>query len=203
MPAAVDSIKTRFTVNRTIGIFARPFYFLRHGETEANARDIVSGALDVELTALGREQARVAARTLAAEPITAIYSSPLRRARETAEAVGQALRLPVRIVPELGERGQGELEGKPRGTPIGGRVPAGVESFEDFIPRVLRGLSQVHGRTPLVVAHQGVFRVLCHTLEITRAEESMANASPLRFVLLAAGKWKLEEVPVTHRNDAA
>jgi broad specificity phosphatase PhoE len=177
-------------------MFTRPFYFLLHGETEANAGGIISGSLDVELTALGREQAQAAARALAGEPITAIYSSPLRRARETAEPVAQALRLPVRIVPEFIERSQGELEGKPRDTRIEGTAANGSESFEDFTQRVLRGLAQVDGRAPLVVAHLGVFRVLCHTLRIVHTEGSVANALPLRFVPLAAGGWILEAVPV-------
>lgn len=181
-------------MSKTIGMFTRPFYFLRHGETEANANGLISGSLDVELTARGREQAQAAARTLAREPITAIYSSPLRRARETAEPVARALCVPVRIIAELIERRQGELEGKPRGTRIEGRAAQGFESFEAFTPRVLRGLSQVDGRTPLVVAHQGVFRVLCHTLELVHIEGSVENARPLRFVPLVAGGWKLEAV---------
>jgi broad specificity phosphatase PhoE len=183
-------------VSKTIGMFARPFYFLRHGETEANASGIISGSLDVELTALGSEQAQAAARALAGEPITAIYSSPLRRARETAEPIAQALRLPVRLVPELIERSRGELEGKPRDTRVEGTAPQGSESFEDFTPRVLRGLSQVDSRVPLVVAHLGVFRVLCHTLEIVHTEGPVANALPLRFVPLASEGWKLEALPI-------
>jgi broad specificity phosphatase PhoE len=173
-------------------MFAHPFYYLRHGETEANASRIISGSLDVALTPLGREQAQTAARALARKPITAIYSSPLCRARETAEAVAQALRLPVTIIPEIAERSQGELEGKPSDTRLLGTLPQGYESFEDFTRRVLRGLSQIDTRLPLLVAHLGVFRVLCHTLEIVHTEGSIANALPLRFVPLAAGGWKLE-----------
>lgn len=176
-------------------MFALPFYFLRHGETEANASRIVSGSLDVDLTPLGREQAQAAALALASTPITAIYSSPLRRARETAEPVAQALRLPVTIIPELAERSRGELEGKPSDTRIRGALPQGSESFEDFTRRVLQGLSQVDSGAPLLVAHLGVFRALCHTLEIVHTEGPVANALPLRFVPLAAGGWKLEAAP--------
>ncbi len=101
----------------------------------------------------------------------------------------------MRIVPEFIERSRGELEGKPRDTCIEGRAAQGSESFEDFTPRVLRGLSRVDSRAPLVVAHLGVLRVLCQTLEIVHTEEPVANALPLRFVPLAAGGWKLEAVP--------
>src|ERR1044071_989182 len=97
--------------NIDIPLFARPFYYLRHGETESNAAGTIAGSLDVELTPLGRDQARVAAKALAGAPITAIYASPLRRARDTAQPVAEALQLPVTILEEIAERNWGELEG--------------------------------------------------------------------------------------------
>lgn len=181
-------------VSISLGLFGRPFYFLRHGETEANAKGIVSGSLDVDLTPLGLKQAYEAARVLSDEPITAIYSSPLRRARETAEPVARALRLSVNIIPEFIERSQGELEGKPLDMRIEGNAPQGSESFEDFSLRVLKGLSQVKGHTPLIVAHLGVFRVLCQTLKIVHTDGPIANALPLRFAPLETGQWKFEVV---------
>jgi broad specificity phosphatase PhoE len=180
--------------NAPIALFQRPFYYLRHGETEANAARIIAGSLDVDLTALGREQALIAARTLAREPISAVYSSPLRRARETAEPVAEALRLPVTLIAEIAERNWGDLEGKPRDTRVRGNRPAGSESIQEFRTRVLAGLRRITGGTPLIVAHSGVFRVLCHTLEIVQTEGPVANALPLRFVPLEGGSWKLEDV---------
>jgi probable phosphoglycerate mutase len=177
-----------------ISLFARPFYYLRHGETESNASGLITGGLDVDLTLVGREQARAAAKALARAPITAIYSSPLRRARETAEPVAQALCLPVTIIAEIAERRRGVLEGMPRDTPVGDALPEGSESFEDFTLRVLEGLSQVDSAVPLVVAHAGVFRALCHSLDIVQTEGPVANALPLHFVPLEPGGWKLEAV---------
>jgi len=52
----------------------------------------------------------------------------------------------------------------------------------------------IDSAVPLIVAHSGVFRVLCHTLNIVQTEGPVANALPLRFVPLAAGAWKLEDV---------
>ncbi|MGZ8230321.1 MAG: histidine phosphatase family protein, partial [Burkholderiales bacterium] len=85
-------------------VFTRPFYFLRHGETETNAAGLVAGSLDVDLTARGREQALAAAEALADEPITGVYTSPLKRARETAEPIAARLRLPLNVVEDLAER---------------------------------------------------------------------------------------------------
>lgn len=175
-------------------MFRRPFYYLRHGETESNANRTIAGSLDVDLTPLGREQALAAAAVLANEPITAVYSSPLRRARDTATPIAEILRLPVLIVPEIAERNWGELEGKPRGTRMKGKTPEGGERVEDFMQRVLTGLTRIDGAVPLLVAHSGVFRVLCRTLEIVETEGPVSNALPLRFVPLADGGWKLEDV---------
>jgi probable phosphoglycerate mutase len=167
---------------------------LRHGETESNAARTIAGSLDVDLTPLGRDQARAAAQVLAREPITAIYTSPLRRARETAEPVAEALGLPLEIVEEIAERNWGELEGRPRNVIVHGVTPAGAEATPDFIQRVLSGFARIDAEVPLVVAHSGVFRVLCHTLNIVQAEGPVANCLPLKFVPLGPGAWKLEEM---------
>jgi probable phosphoglycerate mutase len=177
---------------RAIALFARPFYYLRHGETEANAAGTIAGSLDVDLTPLGREQARRAARALARAPITAIYASPLKRARETAQPIAEALDLPVHVVDEIAERNWGELEGLPRHSHVRGEKPAGAESTESFTRRVLSGCARIDAAVPLVVAHSGVFRVLCRTLDIVETEGPVANCLPLRFEPVDGG-WKLEE----------
>ena len=137
-------------------MFRRPFYYLRHGQTETNAYRLVAGSLDVDLTALGREQAHAAAKALASEPITHIYSSPLKRARHTAEPIATALNLPVTIIAEIAERNWGDLEGKPRGSRRKGIMPSGAETTEAFTQRVLCGFSCIDSDVPLVVAHSGV-----------------------------------------------
>jgi broad specificity phosphatase PhoE len=177
-----------------ISMFTRPFYYLRHGETEANAARIIAGSLDVDLTPLGRDQARAAAQALAREPITAIYASPLKRARETAEPIAELLKLPLNILDEIAERNWGELEGQPRNAIVRGVTPAGGEETSDFIQRVLSGFGHIADEVPLVVAHSGVFRVLCHTLNIVQAEGPVANCLPLRFVPVGSDGWKIEEL---------
>ena len=51
----------------SIELFKRPFYYLRHGETESNAAFLIAGSLDVDLTPLGRKQAQAAAAALGGE----------------------------------------------------------------------------------------------------------------------------------------
>ena len=186
--------------NIAIPMFTRPFYYLRHGETEANAAGTIAGSLDVELTTLGRDQARLAARALESEPITAIYASPLRRARETAQPVAEALGLPVTLLEEIAERNWGELEGMPRHSHARGVKPPGGESTEAFMRRVLAGFARIDAEVPLIVAHSGVFRVLCRTLAIVESEGPVANCLPLRFEPVADG-WKVEDACEAKKRD--
>ena len=176
-----------------IALFRQPFYYLRHGETESNLARLIAGSLDVDLTPLGRSQALAAAAALAHLPITAIYSSPLKRARDTAEPIAQQLGLPVAIVPGIAERYWGALEGKPQSTRIRGVMPDDAESAEDFKARVLSGMAQIDAKLPLIVAHSGVFRVLCRTLDLAETEAPVTNALPLCFTPRAAGGWTMHE----------
>ncbi|WP_425303618.1 bifunctional RNase H/acid phosphatase [Nocardia wallacei] len=85
---------------------------LRHGQTELSVQRRYSGRGNPPLTELGREQAARAAKYLAAKgDIAAVVTSPLGRARETAEAAAQALDAPVRVLDGLIETDFGEWEG--------------------------------------------------------------------------------------------
>jgi probable phosphoglycerate mutase len=177
-----------------IPLFARPFYFMRHGESEANLADTIAGSLDVALTELGHRQASAAAALLKPVGITAIYSSALKRAHDTAAHVGVALDLPVITIAELAERSWGELEGQPRSGRMHGSTPPGAETPQEYMQRVLQGLAKIDARgLPLIVAHSGVFRVLCRTLNLHEPDAPYANAQPVR-VTPAGGAWKLESL---------
>ncbi|MFM8952271.1 MAG: histidine phosphatase family protein, partial [Planctomycetaceae bacterium] len=93
-------------------------YLIRHGESVSNASGRVQGQEDVELSDTGREQAIAVAswgRSLLeaadAPPVDELWSSPLRRARETAEAIAAATGLPLRIDDELRELHAGIFQG--------------------------------------------------------------------------------------------
>lgn len=96
------------------GATGRPtrFLLLRHGQTELSVQRRYSGRGNPPLTAVGREQAARAAKMLAAKgDIGAVVSSPLGRARETAEATAAALGLEVRVIDGLTETDFGDWEG--------------------------------------------------------------------------------------------
>jgi probable phosphoglycerate mutase len=170
-------------------LLARPFCFLRHGETEANRLGQVAGAAEVPLNATGLAQAREAALRLADRGIDAIWCSPMQRARTTAQCVAAALALPIVVVPQLAERNWGEFEGKPRALRRPGVEPAGGESAAAFSARTIEGLWQVRAsRLPLIVAHSGTFRVLSDWLRLPPRSAAIENCTPL-LLRPHAGGW--------------
>ena len=97
-------------------------YLVRHGQTTANAEEISQGPrIDAALSELGFRQASRVGEALAHEPIQAVYTSPLTRARQTAEAVVERHAraapdakgsLAVQVVPELYEMDYGRFIGQ-------------------------------------------------------------------------------------------
>ena len=87
-------------------------WLARHGETDANAEGRVQGTIDPPLNERGREQARALAREVAPLGLRALYTSQLRRARETAAIVGEALGLEPRVDARFAESWRGEWEGR-------------------------------------------------------------------------------------------
>ena len=90
---------------------ATVLYLVRHGETEWNRTRRLQGSRDVALNDTGRRQAVALAELLRSRSISAAFSSPLRRARETAELILTGRDVPLRIVPELAEMDCGAWEG--------------------------------------------------------------------------------------------
>ncbi|MEE8369616.1 MAG: histidine phosphatase family protein [Dehalococcoidia bacterium] len=86
-------------------------FLIRHGETESNRLGLTLGRADVPLNEHGRWQAQRLAEALAAEPLAAIYSSPLSRTRDTAAAIARQHNLEIQIEPDLTEMDIGETEG--------------------------------------------------------------------------------------------
>lgn len=90
-------------------------WLVRHGESRGNLEQRIQGWDDSPLTDLGREQARLAAERLQQEAsISAVVSSPLRRAAETAKIIGQTLGVAVRFDERLNEYNFGPLNGMTR-----------------------------------------------------------------------------------------
>jgi broad specificity phosphatase PhoE len=90
--------------------------FARHGQTAPNRDGLVLGRADPELTDEGRRQAELLAAALAEEAVGQVLTSPLLRARQTAEAIGAACGVPVAVDERLLEIDWGMWEGRPAGS---------------------------------------------------------------------------------------
>jgi broad specificity phosphatase PhoE len=162
---------------------------VRHGETEHNRGQVTLGRADVPLTERGRAQARAVAASFASPP-AAIYSSPLSRALDTANAIGGTTGAPVTIEDALIEMDIGEMEHLTgaelrerypeflrqwmSGDAADARMPGG-ETLREVQLRAWRGIERLaerHGDGEVVaVTHNFVIlTVLCRAVELPIAE---------------------------------
>ena len=151
---------------------------IRHAETDWNRERRYQGHRDTRLSETGRAQAEAAGRLLAGERLHAVWSSPLRRARETAAAIAAPQGLRVQIEEAFGEMRFGEWEGLTveevsarfpglyrawLATPHQVDVP-GAETLDAVRARVLKGLESLRaahdGQTVCLVTHGVTSRIL-------------------------------------------
>jgi 2,3-bisphosphoglycerate-dependent phosphoglycerate mutase len=89
-------------------------FCVRHGQTIYNADGRIQGQSNAPLSDLGRRQSAAVAQALAGQSIDALYASPLSRARETAQAISDALGLPIRSDSRLMELNAGIFQDRLR-----------------------------------------------------------------------------------------
>jgi broad specificity phosphatase PhoE len=152
-------------------------YLLRHGETEWNRFNLFRGRSDIELSERGRAQASAAAALLSEREISSIYSSPVKRAVETAEIVSQAIGKAFVEARELSDPDCGLWAGRNldearrshphefalmKESPSQFRFPEG-ESVAEVAERIsrfiLRDLWDGEGGNLLLVTHNFIFQV--------------------------------------------
>ena len=135
-------------------------FLVRHGETVDNARQIMQGQTQGCLNEKGREQARVVAERLAAEPVDAIVASDLRRAIQTAEMIAEPHGLPVVTTPLLRERDWGGFTGRFIPDLKGEVWPDDIESEEALLARARTFLIYITATYPgkrVVAVGHGIF----------------------------------------------
>ncbi|MBR4691595.1 MAG: histidine phosphatase family protein [Oscillospiraceae bacterium] len=164
----------------------RRFLLLRHGATELHSGKVVMGRYDARLSAAGREQMKAMGRRLADMGLaaSALYTSPLRRARDSAGLVNEALGLPLREMEAFSEISLGAWDGllidevkskwpaeyERRGRYLMSyRFDEGSESFYMVQHRVRKGLLELlradDARDILILSHAGVIKCLWGLLQ--------------------------------------
>lgn len=172
-------------------------YFVRHGESEANVRHVISNRESpFGLTPRGRRQASTLAQALQDIPFTALYSSPVLRARETAEILARALNLSYQVTEALREYDCGILEDQSDEEswklhreiaedwtvhqnylrkPDGGECFLDIrERFLPFIEALVRSGWQAKDHV-LLVGHAGLFQLML-PLILTNVDTAFASS---------------------------
>ena len=189
------------------------FYLVRHGETEWNAKHRLCGRSDVPLSEAGCDQAQRLASRLKSIAFEALYSSPLRRALQTARPIAGVVGLAPIIDERLLELDYGAWEGVTLGEipkidpetfrawelDPGQMAPPAGESGLEAQQRVVSFLDFLAAKHPtghvVVVFHKTVCRLaICHVLGIPAAEYRrrlvMGNAA-LNIIQHQEGGWQL------------
>jgi broad specificity phosphatase PhoE len=176
----------------------------RHGETEWNKqRRIQGGRSDTRLSTKGLEQADRLAAVLRKERIDAIYSSPMKRAAETAQIIADACKMKAEVLNELREIDCGDLDGLFERELTGSYETAwnelctgnastplpGGESLQDLQKRtswpIDRMLEKHIDGTAVVVAHLLVnMVVVCQVLGIDLSQVAHLRLAPASITIL-------------------
>ena len=149
----------------------------RHGETDWNAKEIFRGRIDVELNEAGIREAELLAEYLSYMTIAAVYSSPLKRALQTAEVIARHHDVKVEVSPQLIDLDYGEWQGlshdevKDRygqlyaewvNNPQLVKMPSG-ESLEDVSKRAISLMEDITAKAEgaiVLVSHRVIHKVL-------------------------------------------
>ena len=192
---------------------ATTIVLVRHGETDWNRDNRFQGHADPPLNDSGRAQARALAGELKGRGLAAVYTSPLRRASETASILGAELGLEPIADASLMEVDVGSWSGLTR-TEVEERFPAGFarwleyghgwndgETYDDLGARVVAGLIAIAGRhdgaAVLAVTHGGPIRsalAAAAGVPFAEARRSIHVIGNCAVVDLAVRDGKLERV---------
>ena len=190
---------------------ATTIVLIRHGETDWNRENRFQGHADTVLNDAGREQARALAVKLAPATFDAMYSSPLRRARETASILAERLALDVRPDASLKEVDVGSWSGLTR-SEIESRFPDGFcrwleyghgwddgETYAELGTRVVSGLARIAAAHPdesvVAVTHGGPIRsalAAAHGVSFDEARRSIHVIENCAVVRMVSWDGKLE-----------
>lgn len=149
------------------------YYFVRHGESEANKKGIIAGWTDSPLSELGVSQAKDLANEIKESGIVfdCIFSSPLSRALDTARIIAEAIEYPIdRIIvdDDLREKFGGSFENRPWSEIYSATEEqireAGGEDASMFMDRVIRAKKGIKEKSfemnrVLLVAHSGLYKM--------------------------------------------
>lgn len=172
-------------------------FVIRHGLTELNKKQVLNGQIDEPLSKEGMIQAENAISTIP-KSVKYIYTSPLLRARHTAEIINSKLNLPLYNHLKITEIHMGSVAGKSWSDFKNGEEmkqkhrsinfnykPAGGESSKEVKKRILEFIKEIKDKHSseevLIVAHGGIIRTMNLLINGKIIEENIENASITEF----------------------
>ena len=182
------------------------FHLVRHAAHDRVGSVLCGRMPGVSLGELGREQARRLSARFAAEAVAAIHSSPLERARETAEPIAARLGQSVAVNEGLTEidfgawsgRGFGDLDGDPAWAAWNGaramNRPPGGESMLEAQTRIVRAIEALHEAhrdgAVVLVSHSDVIKAaLLYHLGLPVEAWPRIEVEPASVSTLVVGEW--------------
>ena len=191
---------------------------VRHGQAHCNVKGIIGGPRGCTgLTDYGRDQAERLAQRLAVEqaeaPITAAYTTPLPRARETADIIAARLGISITVEDDLREPDYGSGDGQPWAQVVDAfhRIPAlhpddpiapGAETWNTYLSRVGFALRTILGRhddgTVLIVGHGETITAAAHVFLNLNARTRASAGFAAHYTSIT--RWEQQPLAWTQPN---
>jgi probable phosphoglycerate mutase len=188
-------------------------FLVRHGSHDRLGRVLCGRMAGVELSEAGHADAQRAAERLRREDLTAVYTSPLERTRQTAEPLAAAAEAPLEVSDDLVEIDFGawtgarfdELNGDPRWAAWNAdrstARPPGGESMLEVQARLRRWLDETCARHPeqrvAAVSHADAIKaLLAHALGLSLDQHHRFEVSPGSISTIVAGDWGLKVLSI-------
>ncbi|MFO1444111.1 histidine phosphatase family protein [Bacillus sp. Bva_UNVM-123] len=175
---------------------------VRHGETDWNVAKRLQGKTDIPLNKNGIWQSHKCGEYLQASEWDIIVTSPLKRAKQTAELINENIKILLLEMDEFVERGFGDAEGMTKQECIQkfpNKIYPNQEETEDFHRRVMSGIEKINesfkGKKVLLVAHGAVINAILAILsngEIGSGKTILLNTCISNIHFIQEG-WKIKD----------
>ncbi|WP_080846348.1 histidine phosphatase family protein [Cytobacillus gottheilii] len=175
---------------------------VRHGQTDWNAEGKLQGSTDIPLNSNGIKQAELCAAYLKQEEWDIIISSPLSRAKRTAEIIQNQVEVPLIVMEDFIERHFGKAEGMTpaeRKEHFPDQQYTNMETVEELTTRLQHGLMKINrkysNQKVLLVAHGAVIHAIlaANALDAEPLNHIRLENACLNNMVFHEDKWSIKE----------
>ncbi|MFC5735095.1 histidine phosphatase family protein [Cytobacillus gottheilii] len=180
---------------------------VRHGQTDWNAEGKLQGSTDIPLNMNGVKQAELCAAYLNQDKWDIILTSPLSRAKKTAEIIQNQVGVPLKVMEDFTERHFGKAEGmtpEERQQHFPDKNYTDMETVEELTPRLQEGLMRISREYPnqkvLLVAHGAVIHAIlaANALDAELFNQIRLENACLNNMTFKEDKWSIKDYNVIH-----